>query len=288
MIGGNKRAKKIDYKNKKFENPFFDKRKKSSKKQKTKFTANLKIKLYIVFGIFLIAFILWVFFYSNIFSIQKIIVEGAVRTQPNEIANMARDQVEETKFIIGTQNNIFLFDEKALKNKLIDKYAFKNVKVAKEKPGTIKIEVSEKSYAYIWKEGEKYYYADIDGYIIKEINPLEIKNGNYPLIENQGNDKIYENKIIANKEKINFIEGIFSYLQEGNSYDIEIENFIVDNTENKVTLKIIGGPEIYFNSKESPDEQITKLLIIKDEKLKDDFFSKSYIDLQYGEKVYYR
>lgn len=288
MIGGKNRAKKIDYKNKKFENPFFNKKKKAKKIKKINKIPNLKIKFYFSLGFLFIVFILWLMFYSNIFFIQKIVVEGTVRAQPNEIANEVLKQTEGERFFIGTQNNIFVFDTEELKNNLMERYDFKSINILKERPGTIKIKVDEKNYAYVWKEKDKYYYADIDGYIIKEVNPLEIKESNYPLVNNQGDDKIYENKILVSEEKINFITEIFSYLQKNNSYDIEVETFIIDNDEHKVTLRIIGGPEVYFNSEESADAQITKLSIIKDERLKEDFYSKSYIDLRYGDKVYYR
>ncbi len=288
MIGGNKKFKKIDYKNKKFENPFFDKKKKPLKKRKIKITSNLKTKIYILLGFLLIAFILWVFFYSSIFSIQKITVEGTIRIEPDEIANIAKEQLKEKKLFLFTQDNIFFFNTKELKNKLMDKYNFKEIKIFAKKPGTINIKVLEKSYAYVWKEDDKYYYVDIDGYIIKEINIPDIPKNRYPLIENIGMNKIYENQVVIDKNKINFISEIFSYLQEGNSYGIEIEIFQIGDDDKKIILKIVGGPEIYFNSAETADEQFTKLIIIKDEKLKSDFFSKTYIDLRYGDKVYYR
>lgn len=288
MIGGNKKFKKIDYKNKKFENPFFDKKKKPLKKRKIKITSNLKTKIYILLGFLLIAFILWVFFYSSIFSIQKITVEGTIRIEPDEIANIAKEQLKEKKLFLFTQDNIFFFNTKELKNKLMDKYNFKEIKIFAKKPGTINIKVLEKSYAYVWKEDDKYYYVDIDGYIIKEINIPDIPKNRYPLIENIGMNKIYENQVVIDKNKINFISEIFSYLQEGNSYGIEIEIFQIGDDDKKIILKIVGGPEIYFNSTETADEQFTKLIIIKDEKLKSDFFSKTYIDLRYGDKVYYR
>jgi len=51
---------------------------------------------------------------------------------------------------------------------------------------------------------------------------------------------------------------------------------------------LIDGPKIFFNTEEGIDKQINKLLVIKNEKLKDDFNGKEYIDLRYGDRVYYR
>jgi hypothetical protein len=48
------------------------------------------------------------------------------------------------------------------------------------------------------------------------------------------------------------------------------------------------GPAVYFNIEEDIDKQINKLIIIKNEKIKKDFNKKTYIDLRYGDRVYYR
>ncbi len=53
-------------------------------------------------------------------------------------------------------------------------------------------------------------------------------------------------------------------------------------------MKILDGPAVYFNTEKDINAQIAKLLIITDKKLKDNFKNKKYIDLRYGDRVYYR
>ena len=67
----------------------------------------------------------------------------------------------------------------------------------------------------------------------------------------------------------------------------KIDRFIVDSTD---TLKVIlvDGPYVMFDLTKDLEKQISKLSVLKDQKLKSDFFNKEYIDLRYGDRVYYR
>ena len=51
-------------------------------------------------------------------------------------------------------------------------------------------------------------------------------------------------------------------------------------------MAIVEGPLIYFNTKEDTLKQIIKLKILIDEKLKDDFLNKTYINLKLGDSIY--
>ena len=55
-----------------------------------------------------------------------------------------------------------------------------------------------------------------------------------------------------------------------------------------IKIKLIDGPGIYFNIDENLKQQLDKLLVIKNEKIKDDFLTKQYIDLRFGDSVYFR
>ena len=53
-------------------------------------------------------------------------------------------------------------------------------------------------------------------------------------------------------------------------------------------LKFKDGPFLYLDPSSSFEEQFERMLIIKEEKLKETFSSKQYIDLRYGESIYFR
>lgn len=213
-------------------------------------------------------------------------MEGTQKISSGEIEGLVWDQTKEKRFLFGQQNNLFLFKKNQFIKNLKERYTFDTLEVDKKMPGNLIINVREKSYAFIWRENDKYYYCDIDGYVIDEINPLEIKGKKYPLIENQGQGKLRDIEIDIEKKYIDYIMDLFNNLKGNAQYPIE--KFILDNEADTVKLQIAGGPQVFFNINEDQNKQIEKLNIIKDEKLKDDFNKKFYIDLRYGDRVYYR
>ncbi|MFH1482541.1 MAG: hypothetical protein ABIE46_03405, partial [Patescibacteria group bacterium] len=62
----------------------------------------------------------------------------------------------------------------------------------------------------------------------------------------------------------------------------------IDNEEGTIELKVVSGPIIYFNIKDDLLKQVSKLDVTISQKLKEEFIKKTYIDLRYGDKVYYR
>ncbi len=296
-----KRRRKIDYHDKNLTNPFFHRR----RRKRINFSIGWsgKRKLTALLILILAGGLIWLTFSLSIFSINNITVTGAIRIPAGEIENLAWQQAREKKFIFFPQRNIFTFSKKEARKKLEESYSFEKLIINKKLPHTLIIDIQEKSYALIWCEGEKYYYADIDGYLINEVNPLEIKQKKYPIIQNQGEGKIINDpagglgRIDINENHINYIINLSDRFlagknregEEGGSYeDLIIEKFIIDKDANTVKMALAEGPTIYFNTNEDQEKQINKLLAIKEETLKNDFKNKSYIDLRYGDRVYYR
>ncbi len=289
MFWRRKRKNRFDYGNKKYENPFF--RKKPKRKIKLfKFPGGGK--LFFVLLLLIISFLVWFFCFFNIFNIKNIEIKGLSKISDREIEDIVLEQINNKRLFILPQKNLFLFNKKLLKDSLNSKYCFSNLVIDKKLPNSLIIDIQEKSYAYIFNYNEKYYYIDSDGYIINEVNPLDITEKKYPLISYRGGDSIisynnikYDKVEIDNKYFI-YIKSLFDefLLLE----DLISERFIIDDEIDTVKAQVQAGPMVYFNINEDINKQIKKLLIVKDEKLKDEFKKKDYIDLRYGDMIYYR
>lgn len=277
---------RLPYSSKAYKNPFFSKKKRFSLRISSR-KLLLKTKLIIGIAIMLIILAVSFLFYSNYFSIKKIIVEGGGRIDPLKVENIAWEQINDNFLAIIPQKNIFLFSKKKLTKNLNKKYSFESLIIDKKLPGKLEIKYKEKEYAIIWQENENYFYADDYGLIINEVNLLEISQKDYPIIKNDSNDLIINKKITVDHSLIEYAKQLFFEFKEYNN-EFKIERFIVDSDVNTVKVVIESGPIIYFNSAQEIEKQINKLLIIKNEKLKEDFISKTYIDVRYGDSVYYR
>jgi len=298
-----RRGKKIDYHNRDLSNPFFRKR----RKKIINFSAEIipLRKKILIAGIIILFFgVIWILGFSPLFSIEKIAITGLARVSGENIENLIWQQTKLNKFLFIPQKNLIFFNKSALINKLNADYSFEKIAVNKKFFHTLAVDIQEKSYAFVWNEADKYYYTDLDGYLINEISPLDIKQKEYPIISNEGGNRIdTENqgglgKINLDGNFINYVINLFKIFpsdsgqQEGSdvSKSLKIEKFIInlDKEPNTVRVVLASGPIISFNTNESPEKQIEKLLLMKNEKLKDDFFNKKSIDLRYGNSVYYR
>ncbi len=279
-----KAKKKFDYHKKNYSNPFFRHKKKIKIKSPS---LTWRVKLIIFEIIILIGGIIWFCCFSTYFAISAIDVIGAEKISIQDIKELARQQTKHRRFLFGSQKNLFFLNANELIKTLNEQYCLDNIVIKKKLPGILIIKFKEKIYSVIWHQSDKYYYIDEAGNIIIETNPLEIKQKNYPLIDYQGGGKIVDKKIDGQNDNINFIIKLFNEFKKA-KYGFKIERFIINNELNTVKMIINQGPEVYFNTREDLEKQVTKLLVLINEKLKDDFNEKTYIDLRYGDRVYYQ
>lgn len=276
---------KMHYGSKTYSNPFFDEKKKLRQSREAIFSFKIKIILYLIL-VFLLS-IVWFLFYSNYFKIKNINVNGGGKIPPAEIEKITWEQADTSFFVLIPKRDIFLFNTNKLEEKLKEKYSFNELSIAKKIPNTINISYNEKKYAFVWKEDDKFYYAGIGGEVISEASEEEIAGKNYPIIYNLSDHKMNDRQIGIDHIYTDFALELCSKLKNYPD-EFTVDNVIVDNEINTVKIQLASGPTIYFNTERNSDEQIEKLLIIKKEKIKDDFMSKTYIDLRVGNSVYYR
>ena len=276
--------KRFDYCKKKYSNPFFRGRKRKKIKPKH---LSWRIKLIIIELIILACGIIWFCCFANYFAIANINVSGAIKISAQDIKDLAWQQTKTRHWLVIPQKNLWLFNENKLTITLHERYFLDDLIIEKKSPDTLIIKFKEKIYSVIWQQDDKYYYVDTDGNVITETSAEEIEQKNYPLINYRGTEGIIDKKVENQKESINYIIELFNQFKN-ERHGFAIDCFIIDNEINTVKMIVQNGPEIYFNISEDAGKQITKLIVLINETLKDDFSSKQYIDLRYGDRVYYR
>lgn len=280
------KKKIINYSVKKYSNPFFARKNKIKRLSAIKPAFSWKIKAKIIILFVLVIGMLAFLYFSSFFNIKHINISGNQKIASSEIEGIIRKQADTKRFLIGSQNNINLFSKSQLSSKLKALYYFEKLSINKDLPGTLNLDIEERKFSLIWLEGEKYYYIDGSGNVFSEADPLEIKQDKYPLVENKREIKTDGINVNLGQEIIRFIMNLFNIFNEKYG-DIKIDRFILDADINTVKILIQNGPLVYFDTAKDASAQINKLIIIK-EKLKNDFNNKQYIDLRYGDRVYYK
>ncbi len=274
-----KRRRRKDYQNKSFNNPFF------KDKRQGRTGVSKKFILYSLVIILILAFTFWFFYISDTFKIKNIEINGLERTAEHEVLDKISEISGKTKLFLQ-QDNLFLISTNNLSTVLKNHFNFAQVDINKELPGKLIIDISERKYEAIFLEDGDYYYIDKAGYIVDKINELKDVNPvNYAIINNESNNKIEENKVSIESDYIVFIDNFFNDLKKRSS-DIVIEKFIVKNINSGLSAQVVNGPILYLNINNEASSQVRNLVILKENKLNDNFFQRSYIDLRYGNRLF--
>jgi cell division septal protein FtsQ len=267
---------KVDYQAKNLQNPFY-RAKNESKTGKWKLLA---------FLIFIIALI-WFFLFSPIFIIKEIKIEGLSRVDKNEITSIIDNYINKEKTLFFSQNNLFLLNTDDLSALIIDKYNFSKLDILKKMPDTVILSISERPYAFIFSYNDKQYFASREGYIIKDEEVKDEDKSKYLILENQSDAVLIgaKNKIKLSDEYLNFV---FTFNQELSKYEnLSPNKYIIEQELNSLILEYQDGPTVLININKDPNIQAEDLYLVKTEKIRDNWNRVSYIDMRYGDRIYF-
>lgn len=267
---------KKDYQAKSLKNPFF-RRKKGGKRRWWRC-------LFGVIIIFLFA-LLWFFLASPIWRLKEINISGLTRVAPEALEEIIWEQTQNRHLLFFRENNLFLFKRSVAEKRLAD-FNFASLEIKKKWPWRLEIIVGEKPYAFIFQEGSSLFYASADGYLIKEAPISETERQKYFLLENKNSQSLIgpDDRILIKDDYRSFIIELAAAI--GSSPELVLDRLIIDQEFNTLKVKFIDGPLVYFNTQSSAADQLSRLLLVKKEKIKDNFNKVNYIDLRYGGRIF--
>ncbi len=269
---------KKDYQRKNLYNPFFHKPKKKPNKR--------LFACLTVAGVGLVIFLIWFFLAAPIWRINNIKVEGLTRVTDTEIKNKIWEQTNKSRYLVFRQNNIWLFNKDEAQEGILASYNLASLQIVKKLPKTVLVRVGERPYSFIFQQGNDFFYASSDGYIIRESTVQEEDKTKYLILENKNT-----NNLIAEKNKINISDNYLNFIFElANALtlhsELSVERFIIDQEFNTIKVKFKDGPLVYFNTQTEAKAQVDRLVLVKREKIKDNFIKTNYIDLRYGDRIF--
>ncbi|MBN2884606.1 FtsQ-type POTRA domain-containing protein [Patescibacteria group bacterium] len=275
---------KKDYQQKSLSNPFFHSRQKKNPKYKSK----RNFFLFVITFFLLLSGLFYFLFISSSFSLQNIQVNGLTRSGDENILVLAWTQSEESKLFFLKQSNLFLFEDKELQADINKNFSFADVKIKKQWPHTLVVSVEERALAFIWRDGTGDHFSDREGCLIPEVQPSIEDEQLYPVL----GLSVKENYIQGDnclKIDVNYLSSMLSLNDQLKFYDnLTAQEYILEAEFNTLTLDLLDGPDVYFNIKNDLEKQVKKLAVIKREKPELEFQALSYIDLRYGDRVYFK
>jgi len=267
-----------DYHRQDLKNPFFRPDEKGKRR---------RLRWLVLVFLIVISSLLWFFYAAPCWRFSDLRLEGIERTSEERLRELVYEQAAKPRALFFHQDNIFMFDGRATAENIRAEFNLADVFIERKLPRTLIVKVSERPITFIFREGSAVFYASADGYIIKE--PAVNMEGDkvYPILENKSEASLINSldQLKIKQEYLDFFLELAGILS-AEADDLPIENFIIDQEFNMLTFKAAAGPAVYFNINDSAAAQVERLILVKKEKIKDNFNRTNYIDLRYGDTVF--
>jgi len=237
-----------------------------------------------------IIFILLIFISGSVF----ILIGPQFRISQIEILglkNIKRESIEKiideelNKGIIFKHNNIFLFNINTIEQNISKTYILESFEIEKSfNPAQISILLEEKVSALTYITTDECFNIDINGLIIEPCNELSVE---FIQIRDESGEKLYAGDLALYKQTIDYI---IKLDDEISAQGIEVRTYKLPSRYSS-DLRVVTdkGFEIYFNKTLTIEEQLKKFnIIVREEIGPDKLNTVQYIDLRFGEKVFYK
>lgn len=280
-----------------FENPFFRKGGAGAKK------GSWRLKIDILILAAAIAGWSYFLFFSPYFSIKDVTINGNKAIAYSDLSNY---------FSALNNKNIFLLRTKPLENAAGTDFILKDISIKKIYPASIQIDITEREPLFDIVYNDRIYLIDGEGIIFKELSigrgetgatttPTStqktpnwrvlygnnVKN-NLPLIEyNVTKNSLPPGSIILKPKIILAVKNIFEMEKISSDFIISYIE-IKEGNESQITAKLTNGLDVYFDGELNIDDQINNLKILLNGKLAGKLSGLKYIDLRFGERVYFK
>lgn len=275
-------------------------------------------------ALLLLLLLVYAVFYSPLFSISKISVQGTSYERAEHIdTSLIRWQLEQKRFGIFKQSNYFLFNTGWLEENIRAYHGFASIEIDKKFPQTLTVLLSEKNAELIWYTDSKYHYFTDTGLVTSISSELE-ENNTLPLIREE--TEVIEEEPAPKPEEDDQNENINAEDSAGSEADgalslretapsIETGDTIFTQDRIASFQEIINGIqslsgitakeyalphinsvkfiarteaeyEIYFDLSKSTEVQLQKLQEVVVQKKVTENPPQEYIDLRIGDRVY--
>ncbi len=289
-----KRFPKKDFQKKKFKNPFFQKKGSAAR--------STWAKLYILIMSLLFIGGVYFFGYSNVFSITRVQVEGNQRVGEETVHSIVNNQLAHRRFLLFSQKNILFFKADAVAQQLEDIFLIDSVNIKRTGLHSITVTIFEKTSGVVWAIGNDQWYLDQDGIAIDKLDPNdlviqsvtdgtdiirpELTSGNYPLIYDQSGSDVQIGSSATSDQLVHFMIGLSEALQQQTT--IDVSHFTVERPYlPEVAMITKDGFAVYFRVDDQPALQVQTLQALLQQKIHDQR-NLQYIDLRFGERVFYK
>lgn len=223
----------------------------------------------------------------DFFNIKEIRISGNSAIAENDLREIAKEDLLGNYLYLFSKNNIILYPQNLIENNVIENFPrIKNIDVNLKLPNILSIDVEERNPYVLWcgsASTTSCYFADDEGYIFADSENDIISNGMFRYYTNI-DTPLRQNIFPTEKFKeidsfVKFIKGLnlepYKFVADKEKYEIYFgENSKIIFYETQKTKEVMDNLQAILNM-----EEFVNI---------DDFKKLEYLDLRFGNKVFYK
>jgi len=252
-------------------------------------------------GAGMLAGLAYLFFVSHVFEVQELDVSGNEEVKEGAILQAAEGSIEKRvgvgPFTIFITKSIFLVGPSQLEDVLMRLSPhIGRVEVSKKLPGTIKLEIEERQpFAEICILSGECYKADKKGIVFeKSADVKKQAEADVEVFQVERADLVIRvresTRYELGKEAVQplYLLGVKQVREKiKNNSRIEAGELLLE--EDKLVVSTLRGLKLYFDLDKDIDDQLFNLDLVLREKITDEKLEElEYIDLRFGNRIYYK
>lgn len=278
------------WKGTKYKNPFFPKNKKGGFGH-----GKIGIRGFLLAAAVVIVLAGWAYLFlrSSYFAIARVDVYGDNEVMKKAISDSVNLISSGNKWLLLPKNNIYIFPKLEAEEKIKQQLLLEELVITKQYPNSLRVDFKIKKPA-IQMTSEKWLYVlDAAGEVIERrpsdgasSSTLEMAADAMPVLEGSKNDLEISSYAIEG-ELAQFIISVFNKLPERTGVAISFFSLPADSPSS-LKIKTEEGWDIILNMHVGADSQIEKLSALLKERDLPDRRNLNYIDLRFGDRIFYK
>ncbi|MBI2551412.1 hypothetical protein HYV73_03665 [Candidatus Uhrbacteria bacterium] len=238
-----------------------------------------------MFFLFLLAG-MGVFLSHPTFQISEVLYEGVEEIPQDLLQEKVEHYLDSRFLLVFPQRNYWLFSQTKLASALKDVFSVRGLLIERE-DHRLTIRISERHKAYRWQSAGVIFDVDGDGIVIREEREGEAEEGGggSPLFIDANNVSVQVGSAVLKPEEIMARKSIEEMCQ---LLGIQTTSTIIDRvTGSLMRVSTVDGYELFFTPTDDIQKQLRLLQTVYTHEITDP--SKlSYIDVRFGDRVYYK
>lgn len=286
-------------------------------------SASVRFRLKIGLFIFLCVSTVGCVVYHPFFRITTVKIDGLERIAEKEFRESAQSVMNYKPFFVFRGDAFVFADVDEINQVLRDKYPLTSLRVRKSFPNSLHIEVQEKISTVIYDNGKQYAYVGLDGHVVEivrnvapeewthistttifinedgeeeekeeviesihrpPVDALRSEIGDYPVIFDPAGEDIVVNAPVLGEDVVSGVISWFDLLTQKS--DIPFGYIVLENSQGDGLVRSREGWDILSTLDSTVPMQFDSLQFVLKEKVQRP--NINYIDLRFGEKVYWQ